>query len=94
MVRPGDLKGEARGCELNESQAQVASVGIVILGLDVADGAVIVLKLALNDKIRLPGVPTDQSNRRWDPQANGGFTHESSFRIWLANCLFLGPFRA
>jgi hypothetical protein len=30
----------------------VASVGIVILGLDIADAAVINLKLTLNDKIR------------------------------------------
>jgi hypothetical protein len=31
VVRPGDLEGEARGCELNESQAEVACVGIVIV---------------------------------------------------------------
>jgi hypothetical protein len=52
---PGDLKGEACGCELNESQAEVASVGIVIVALDVADAAVVVLKLTLNDKIRAIG---------------------------------------
>jgi hypothetical protein len=33
------------------AQPEVASVGIVIVGLDVADAAVIVLKLTLNDKI-------------------------------------------
>ena len=50
VVRPGDLEGEACGCELNEPQAEVASIGIVIVGLDVADAAVIVLELTLNDK--------------------------------------------
>jgi hypothetical protein len=33
----------------------VASVGIVIVGLDVTDAAVIVLKLTLNDKIGVIG---------------------------------------
>jgi hypothetical protein len=45
VVRPGDLEGEACGCELNEPQAEMAGVGVVIVGLDVADTAVIVLKL-------------------------------------------------
>jgi len=43
------------GCELNKPQAEVASVGIVIVGLDVANAAVIVLKLTLNDKIGVIG---------------------------------------
>jgi len=51
IVRPGDLESEACGCELNKSQAEVASVGIVIVGLNVTDAAVIVLKLTLYDKI-------------------------------------------
>ena len=51
VVRPGDLEGEARGCELNEPQAEVAGVSIVIVGLDVTDAAIIVLKLTLNNKI-------------------------------------------
>ena len=34
--RSGDLKGETRGRELNEPQAEVASVGIVIVGFNVA----------------------------------------------------------
>jgi hypothetical protein len=51
VVPPGDLEGEACGCELNEPQAEVAGVGIVIVGLDIADAAVIILKLTLNDKI-------------------------------------------
>ena len=55
VVLPGDLEGEACGCELNEPQAEVASVGIVIVGLDVADAAVIVLKLTLNDKVGVIG---------------------------------------
>ena len=55
VVRPGDLEGEACGCELNEPQAEMAGVGVVIVGLDVADPAVIVPKLTLNDKIRVIG---------------------------------------
>jgi hypothetical protein len=55
VVRPGDLEREACGCELNKPQAEVASVGIVIVGLDIADAAVIVLKLTLNDKIGVIG---------------------------------------
>src|SRR5262249_5917839 len=51
VVPPGDLEGEACGCELNEPQAEVAGVSIVIVGLDIADAAVIILKLTLNDKI-------------------------------------------
>jgi hypothetical protein len=57
VVRPGDLEGEARGCELNKSQAEVASVGILIVGLDVTDAAVIILKLTLNHKIGMIGPP-------------------------------------
>jgi hypothetical protein len=55
VVLPGDLEGEARGCELNEPQAVVAGVGIVIEGLDVADAAIIILELTLNEKIGLIG---------------------------------------
>ena len=51
MVCPGDLEGKACGCELNKPQAEVARVGIVIVGLDVADAAIIVLKLTLNEKM-------------------------------------------
>jgi hypothetical protein len=51
VFRPRDLEEEACRCELNELQAEVAWVGIMIMGLDVADSAVIVLKLKLNDKI-------------------------------------------
>lgn len=42
VVRPSDLEGETCGCEFNEPQAEVAGVSIVIVGLDVADAAVIV----------------------------------------------------
>jgi hypothetical protein len=55
VVFPGDLEGEACGCELNEPQAVVAGVGIVIEGLDVADAAIIILELTLNKKIGLIG---------------------------------------
>ena len=55
VVLPGDLEGEACGCELNEPQAVVAGVGIVIEGLDVADAAIIILELTLNEKIGLIG---------------------------------------
>ena len=51
VVCPGDLEGKACGRELNEPQAEVARVGIVIVALDVADAAIIVLKLTLNEKI-------------------------------------------
>ena len=53
VFRPRNLEGETCRCELNEPQAEVAGVGIMIVGLDVADAAVIVLKLTLNDKIRV-----------------------------------------
>ena len=39
--------------ELNELQVEVACAGIMIMGLDIADSAVIVLKLKLNDKMRV-----------------------------------------
>src|ERR1700730_5518181 len=55
VVRPGDLEGNACRCELDELQAEGAGVGVVIVGLDVADTAVIVLKLTLNDKIGVIG---------------------------------------
>jgi hypothetical protein len=55
VVLPDDLESETCGCELNKPQAEVASVGIVIVGLDIADAAVIVLKLTLNDKIGVIG---------------------------------------
>jgi hypothetical protein len=54
VVPPGDLEGEACGCELNEPQAEVAGVGIVIVGL----AAVIILKLGLNDKKCRRALPT------------------------------------
>src|SRR6266700_4354455 len=53
VVLPGDLEGEPCRCEVNEPQAVVAGVGIVIEGLDVADAAIIVLELTLNEKIGL-----------------------------------------
>lgn len=55
VVLPGDLEGEACGCELNEPQAEVAGVGIVIEGLDVADAAIIIFELSLNEKIGMTG---------------------------------------
>jgi hypothetical protein len=51
MVLPGDLGGEARGGEPYEPQPEVARIGVVIVGLDVADASGIVLELPLNDKI-------------------------------------------
>src|SRR5580704_887965 len=48
---PGDLEGEARGREPYEPQPEVARIGVVIVGLDVADASVTVLELPLNDKI-------------------------------------------
>ena len=62
VVRPHNLEGEACGCELNEPQTEVAGVGIVIVGLDVTDAAVIVLKLALNDKIGVIGPDKSKSS--------------------------------
>jgi hypothetical protein len=56
VVPPGDLEGEAYGGELNQPHTKVASVGIVIVGLDVADTAVIVFRLTLNKKIGLIGL--------------------------------------
>src|SRR6266853_245320 len=44
MVHPGDLEGEACWREPYEPQPEVAGIGIVIVGLDVADASVIVLK--------------------------------------------------
>jgi hypothetical protein len=55
VVLPDDLEGETCGCELNEPQAEMAGVGIVIVGLDVTDAAIIILELALNEKIGLIG---------------------------------------
>ena len=51
VVCPGDLEDEACGCELKKSQAEVTSVGTLIVALDVRDAAVFVLELTLNDKI-------------------------------------------
>jgi hypothetical protein len=53
VVLPGDLEGEACGCELNEPQTIVAGVSIVIKGLDVGDAPIIVLELTLNEKVGL-----------------------------------------
>jgi hypothetical protein len=55
VVLPGELEGEACGCELNEPQTIVAGVGIMIEGLDVADAPIIVLELTLNEKVGLIG---------------------------------------
>jgi len=49
--RPGNLKCKARGCKLNEPQPKVASVGIMIVGLEVANATVIILKLTLHSQI-------------------------------------------
>jgi hypothetical protein len=78
VVRPGDLEGEAYGCELNESQAEVASVGIVIVGLDVADAAVVALKLTLNDKIGVIGP------RQIKVIAAGGLAIERDLEVLVA----------
>ena len=52
-----NLEGEACAGELNKLQAKVAGVVIVIVGLDVADAAVVILELTLNDKVRVIGSP-------------------------------------
>lgn len=54
--RPGDLEGEACRSDLDQPQPEMASVGIVIIGFDIADTAVIVLKLTLNKKIGVIGL--------------------------------------
>jgi hypothetical protein len=54
--RPGDLEGEACRSDLDQPQPEMASVGIVIMGFDIADTAVIVLKLTLNKKIGVIGL--------------------------------------
>jgi hypothetical protein len=51
MVLPGDLEGKARGREPYEPQLEMARIGVMIVGLDVADTSVIVLELPLNDQI-------------------------------------------
>ena len=56
VLLPGDLEGEACGSDLDKPQPAMASVGIVIMGFDVADTAVIVLKLTLNKKIGMIGL--------------------------------------
>ena len=54
--RPGDLKSKTCGCELNEPEAEVASVGIVIVGLDVAKA------------VRGDRASTGQNHRHWGPR--------------------------
>jgi len=78
VVRPGDLEGEACGCELNEPQAEMAGVGVVIVGLDVADTAVIVLKLTLNDKIGVIGP------RQIKVVVAGGLVIERDLKLFVA----------
>jgi hypothetical protein len=55
IVRPGNLEGEACAGELNKLQAKVAGVVIVIVGLDSADTAILILKLTLNDEVWVIG---------------------------------------
>jgi hypothetical protein len=55
VVSPGHLEREVCGCELNEAEPEVTGVAIMIVGLDVANAVVIVLKLALNEKIGVGG---------------------------------------
>jgi hypothetical protein len=51
MVLPGDLKGESRGRKPYKPQPEVTRIGVLIVGLDVAEASVIVLELPLNNKI-------------------------------------------
>jgi len=55
VVRPDDLKGAVFGGELNEPETEMARVGIVIVGFDVADATIIFLKLTLNEHVGLIG---------------------------------------
>jgi hypothetical protein len=55
IVRPVDLKGEPCGSEFNEAEAEVAGVLVGVVCLDVADAAVVVLELALNEQVGLEG---------------------------------------
>jgi hypothetical protein len=55
VFRPPDFESETCQCELNKSQAEVASVGIMIVGFDIANTTVIVLNLPLNDEIWVIG---------------------------------------
>ena len=78
VVRPGDLEGKACACELNKPQAEIAGVGVVIVGLDVADTAVIVLKLTLNDKIGVIGP------RQIKVVVAGGLVIEQDLKVLVA----------
>lgn len=51
MVLPGDLEGESRGRKPYKPQPEVTRIGLLIVGLDVAEASVIVLELPLNNKI-------------------------------------------
>ena len=55
VVCSGNFECKACARKLKEPQREVASVGIVIVRLDIADASVIVLKLALNHKIVVVG---------------------------------------
>ena len=81
VVRPGDLEGKACACELNKPQAEMAGVGVVIVGLDVADTAVIVLKLTLNDKIGVIGP------RQIKVVVAGGLVIERDLKVLVARTL-------
>jgi hypothetical protein len=94
IVRPAISKARRAGAN-SMSCRRKSTAGIVILGLDVADAAVVVLKLALNEKIRLAcTLPA----RRWftqpDPQADGGSHVSRRFEFGQRALSFLGPFGA
>src|SRR5262249_30926795 len=78
VILPDDLEGEACGCELNEPQAVVAGVGIVVERLDVADAGLIILELKLKEKIGVIG------GRKIQDILAGGLVMERDLEVFTA----------
>ena len=77
MRRSGDLESKPRAGELDQLQAEVACERIVIVGLDVADAAVILFELSLNEEVGAIG------SGRIDSIVTGVFTVERDLEIFV-----------
>jgi transposase len=55
ILWPVDLEGEAGGSELDEPKPEVPGKAVCVVGLKVTDPAIVVLELALEEKVRLRG---------------------------------------
>lgn len=75
-----NLESEPGWSELDEAQAEMTSVGLGIMRLDVADTTIVVFELALDERVGLMGADSSKS-------APGRSVSNDSWKYWSSKSL-------